>query len=64
MKKRPNPAVVASERAAKNAEDMAEMATHEQRDRPATAAGTKALAEKRRSTANKIKKEKPYLIEE
>ncbi len=57
-RKRPNPAVAASERAAKSAQEMADMSADNQ-----SSLG-RQIANKKRATADKIKKERPYLIEE
>ena len=66
IRKRPNPAVAQSERAAQIAEDLAGMASQEVKSPTqgqATANATRALAQRRRTGANRIRKEKPYLIE-
>jgi len=66
IRKRPNPAVAQSERAATIAEDLADMASKEIKgpmQGQATANATRALAQRRRTGANRIRKEKPYLIE-
>lgn len=66
IRKRPNPAVAQSEREAQSAEAMADIAgtnvTGPLRGL-STATATRALANRRRAGATKIKKERPYLIE-
>ena len=58
--KRPNPAVAQSERQAASSEEMADLA---ERDKPASNLARR-IANRRRATADKIRKERPYLIEE
>jgi hypothetical protein len=58
--RRPNPAVAASERAAQISEDMADLA--KQANPSVSSLGTR-IANKKRATADKIRKEHPYLIE-
>lgn len=59
-RKRPNPAVAASERAAQVSENMADLA--EQNPRQSSLG--RQIARRRRATADKIRKERPFLIEE
>lgn len=65
MTKRPNPAVEASERRARNAEELADIAEREVKgplQGRSTAQALRGLAERRRTGANKIKRDRPYLI--
>jgi hypothetical protein len=66
IRKRPNPAVAQSEREAQSAESIADIAGMNVMgplQGLSTATATRALANRRRAGANKIKKERPYLIE-
>ena len=65
-RKRPNPAVAQSERDAANAEDMYELSARDAAPEKgeSTANNLMNIASRKRATAMKIKKEKPYLIEE
>lgn len=66
IRKRPNPAVAESEQLAQNAEGLASNAASVDQGPNfgrATANATKALAQRRRATANKIRSQSPYLIE-
>lgn len=58
IRKRPNPAVAASERLARISEDQDQMNTNPKK----SALGT-IIATKRRKTADKIRTTHPYLIE-
>lgn len=58
-RKRPNPAVAASERAARASENMADLFEKDKRD--STLA--RQIARRKRATADKIRKERPNLIE-
>lgn len=61
IRKRPNPAVAASERAAKASESMYKMATMDLSERMSSL--PLRIANRKRATANKIKKNSPFLIE-
>lgn len=63
-RRRPNPAVERADRIARTAEDLADLAEQDAAKRPSTARGTRALARRRRATADKIKRGHPYLYEE
>jgi len=63
MKKRPNPAVGASERNARIAEDMSDLANKTMPAVSSLPSAIKNAAQRRRSTANKIRREKPFLYE-
>ena len=56
---RPNPAVVASERSARAAEEMADLA---EGSMPGVSSLPRRIANRRRATADKIRKERPNLI--
>lgn len=60
-RKRPNPAVAASERAARASEEMADLA---EQTIPNVSSLPRRIANRRRATADKIRKEHPFLIEE
>jgi len=62
VKKRPNPAVEASARNAAIAEDMAKLAEATMPKTNATPSALKALAERRRTVAKRIRKNNPFLI--
>jgi len=62
VKKRPNPAVADAERAAVSTEELARLAATTMSGANATPNNLKSLAQRRRTTADKIRKTRPYLI--